>query len=85
MTIGGVPVSEAQFLGMDKIQKAGKLSILQLHARTGSALVTKGFAEYFVPDATNYAMAARGRVRYYRLTKAGVEAINGLKKLYDRK
>jgi hypothetical protein len=86
MTIGGVHVSEAQFLAMARIVEAGgQISVLRMHSRTGGALVRLGFAEMFVPEANTYAMAARGRVRYYRLTAAGKEAIVGLRRRYDRK
>jgi len=85
MTIGGRRVSEAQFLALDKIGGAGYISALRIHARTGGSLVRLGFAEQFVPEANSYAMAARGRIRYYRLTTAGREAYLGLKRRYDRK
>jgi hypothetical protein len=85
MTIGGIAVSEAQFLALARILELGQISTIMIHRRTGGALVRLGFAEMFVPEANTYAMAARGRVRYYRLTTAGREAILGLKKRYDRK
>jgi hypothetical protein len=84
MTIGGIKVGEAQFKALVKIEEAGQVSTKSIHARTGSSLVSLGFAEMFVPEARTYAMAARGRVRYYRLTTAGKEAVCGLKKLYGR-
>jgi hypothetical protein len=84
MTIGGVKVTESQFKILSRIQEKGRVAENTVNRRTSSSLITLGFVEPFIPDATNYAMAARGRVRYYRLTLAGVAAVEGLKKLYPQ-
>jgi hypothetical protein len=84
MTIGGVPVSEAQYLALARIYKQKQVPWASIHARTGSTLVSRGYAEIFIPDAKTYAQAARGRVRFLRLTAGGVAAVEGLKKLYNR-
>jgi hypothetical protein len=84
MTIAGVKISEARFIAMSRLLEQGEVAASSLNTRTARHLVSLGFAESFVPEATAYAMAARGRVRYYRLTKAGTEAILGVKKLYNR-
>lgn len=83
MTIGGFRVSEAQFEVLDRIWMSGEVTTKTVHARTGASLMGMGLIEMSVPTANTYAMAARGRMRYYRLTAAGKEAITGLKKLYD--
>jgi hypothetical protein len=80
MTIGGMRITEAQFGFLSKLLKHGRG--LSSDPRTREALMARGLIEWFVPDADSYAMAARGRVRYCRLTKAGVEAARGLQKLY---
>jgi hypothetical protein len=84
MTIGGFRVSEAQFKALCRLQEEGRVVRNVINYQTAQSLVKLGLAESFVPDAETYAMAARGRVRYYRLTKAGFEAARGLKKLYKQ-
>lgn len=82
MTVGGIRITESQFRVLSWLQKQGKAANTTVNFRTASSLMGMGLVEVFVPEATNYAMASRGRVRYYRLTAAGEEAINGLRKLY---
>jgi hypothetical protein len=84
MTIGGVSVSEAMYLALARILKQNWVPLASINARTGRTLVTRGYAEIFVPDPNTWAQAARGRVKFLRLTTAGQEAIRGLKKLYNR-
>jgi hypothetical protein len=84
MTIGGFRVSEAQYIVLLELQIEKRLAVGQIWNPTAVALARLGLIEMFVPDAETYAMAARGRVRYYRLTKAGKVAVRCLKKLYKQ-
>lgn len=92
MTVGGFKVSEPQFVALLKLLEKERIIAGNLDGRgggiqrrTAKALISLGLIETFVPDATSYAMAVRGRARYYRLTAAGTEATRGLKKLYKQK
>lgn len=91
MTIGGFRVTEKQFIALSRLLAQGRIIAVGsngagggIHQRTAKSLVSLGLIETFVPDAETYAMAARGRARYYRLTKVGTEAVKGLKKLYKQ-
>jgi hypothetical protein len=84
MTIGGIRISEAKFIVLSRLLEQDEVNVKSVNARTASALLVEGLIETFVPDARTLAMAERGRVRYYRLTKAGREAILGVKRLYHR-
>jgi hypothetical protein len=87
MTIGGIAISEAKFIALSALLERGKIPVVVnggIHRRTASSLMADGLIEMFVPDATTFSMAARGRVRYYRLTAAGEEAIRGVKRRYKR-
>ena len=84
MTIGGIRISEARFVLLSRLLEQGSAAVGSLNPATARSLHSLGLIEMFVPDATTYAMAARGRVRYYRLSAAGVEAINGVKQKYKR-
>jgi hypothetical protein len=89
MTIGGFRVSEKQFIALLRLLAQGRIIGVGsdgagggIHQRTAKSLTSLGLIETFVPDAETWTMAARGRVRYYRLTQAGIAAAKGLKKLY---
>lgn len=84
MTIGGFKVSEPQFKALSRLLEQGRVIKNGINYQTSQSLVKLGLIVSFVPDAETFTMAARGRVRYYRLTKAGFEAVRGLKKLYKQ-
>lgn len=84
MTIAGIKISEARFIAMSRLLEQGQVAAHSLNTKTIRSLVALGLAESLVPQANSYAMATRGRVRYYKLTTAGEEAIKGIKKLYKR-
>ena len=84
MTIAGIKISEARFIVLSRLLEQGHVAVKSINARTGDSLRSLGLIEMIVPDATTLAMASRGRVRYYRLTRAGEEAIKGVKQLYKR-
>ena len=50
-------------------------TLSQFRKPTVDALATMGLVERFIPEATTYAAAARGRVPYYRLTAEGRKAV----------
>jgi DNA-binding MarR family transcriptional regulator len=84
VTIGGFRVSLAQYKVLYRLRKQGQVAYKSVNTRTGYSLKAMGLVEIFVPDAATYSMAARGRVRYYRLTTAGKEAIDGLRRMYHK-
>jgi hypothetical protein len=84
MTIGGIKISEPKFIVLSQLLEHGEVATRSVHGRTGGALLAEGLIEVFVPEARTLAMAERGRVKYYRLTAAGREAILGVKRRYKR-
>ena len=83
MTIGGIEISEARFVVLSRLLEQGQVAVKSINARTGSSLASLGLIEMFTPDAPTYAAAVRGLVRHYRLTPAGKEAIEGVKRKYN--
>jgi hypothetical protein len=71
MTIGGIRISKPQMRVISDLASRGSFAETTVDGRTRKALHAAGLVETFIPDATTFSMAARGRVRHLRLTKAG--------------
>lgn len=72
--LGGIRYTDAQLRAVRELGVLGHSTLVGFRARTTKRLVSCGLVESFVPEAASFAQASRGRVRHYRLTKAGREA-----------
>jgi hypothetical protein len=79
MSLGGTRYSDTQLRALREIGVLGRSRLGQYKSSTKKRLCSRGLIEVFVPEATTLAMAERGRVRYYRLTAAGVEAVGWIR------
>jgi DNA-binding PadR family transcriptional regulator len=73
-------LSLTQYRLLTHLRDFGKSTLLATRPTTVATLLRRGLIEGFVPEATTFTEAVRGRVRYYRLTDKGRRAYSAQRK-----